>query len=143
MSVVPYYAGSGVLLAAVVGASLYAPLKQPRAGWFGIPLGTAVGFFVMFQFAGFDFSGSELVEFSIAAAVAAVGGWRLPWPDSVAALVAGPAIGAVLISLLGGGADNPVPFLIAGCTLAFTLAAAASAVFAIVRRRRVRVMAHG
>ena len=143
MSVLPFYAGSGVLLAAVVGATLYAPLKTPRAGWFGIPFGTAVGFFIMIQFAGLDFSGSEIVELAIAAAVAGVAGWRLPWPDSAAALVVGPAIGALLVFLLGGGPDNPVPFLIAGCTLVFTGAALASALVSLAQRRRTRIAGHG
>ena len=143
MSALTFYAGSGALLAVVVGAAVYAPLKTPRAGWFGIPLGTAVGFFVIFQFIGVYFSGSDLVEFAIGAAVAGFGGWQLPWPDSLAALLLGPAIGAAFIYLLGGGPDSPVPFLVAACTLAFTACAAASALVAFVRRRRPRGAAHG
>jgi hypothetical protein len=117
-----------------------------RLGWFGVPLGVALASAAMFETLGMGLSGYlDLLPLLYGAAAAAVMGWRLPRPDSVAAVVAGPVLAVLLGYALGAsGPDNPMPFVIAGCGLAFMLGGGASAVFDHARARRTRkALVHG
>ncbi|HEX9932542.1 MAG TPA: hypothetical protein VGB08_06825 [Allosphingosinicella sp.] len=130
---------SGALFVALLaGVSLYPMLRHRRAGWLGVPLGTAVGLFAIYQFASVGFSGSDLLPLAVGTAMAAFAGWRLPWPDSGFSVVGGPALALLLMSLLGGGADNPVPLLVAACGLGFMVGGIASAAASLVAARQVR-----
>lgn len=124
-------------------SALALTLTRRRAGWLAIPIGVALTFIAMLNFLGSAVG--ELWLLAYGPLIVAIMAWRLPLPDALLAIPAGPAIAYALTHPFSiQGADNPTAIVIGVCTLVFMIAGCVSGLAAWLRAYRSRKgLAHG